>query len=63
MRVIVDDDVCGGHGVCFGLCPEVFDLTDDGYAVVLVDTVPAEHVDVVRDAVGQCPSGAITIED
>ena len=36
MKVEVDADQCKGHGVCWGLCPEVFDLTDDGYAVVLV---------------------------
>lgn len=61
MRVAVDADVCGGHGVCVGLCPEVFELHDDGYAFVKVDEVPAEHEDVVRKAVGQCPNHAISI--
>lgn len=63
MKVEVDDDVCGGHGVCWGLCPEVFDLTDDGYAVVLVDEVPTEHEAAVREARTRCPSGAITVEE
>ncbi len=61
MRVTVDDDRCGGHGVCFGLCPEVFDLSDDGYAVVKVDEVPPEHQEAVRKAATQCPTYAITI--
>lgn len=60
MRVEVDADRCRGHGVCWGLCPEVFELTDDGYAVVLVDEVPAEHEAVVLDAVRQCPERAIS---
>ena len=60
MRVAVDDDVCRGHGVCCTLCPEVFDLGDDGYASVLVDVVPAEHEDAVRSAVTRCPERAIT---
>lgn len=60
MKAHVDTDICAGHGVCFGLCPEVFDLTDDGYAVVIVDEIPAEFEDVVRQAVVQCPSRAIT---
>ncbi len=61
MRVTVDDDQCKGHGVCWGLCPEVFELTDDGYAVVLVDRVPAEHTEAVHTAIEQCPEHAISI--
>ena len=60
MRVSVDEDRCAGHGVCWSLCPEVFDLNDDGYAVVLLPDVPAEHQDHVRAAVKQCPSQAIS---
>ena len=33
MKVTVDEDRCRGHGVCWTICPEVFDLSDDGYAV------------------------------
>ncbi|MGN0041881.1 ferredoxin, partial [Rhodococcus sp. (in: high G+C Gram-positive bacteria)] len=50
MKVSVDDDSCRGHGVCLALCPEVFDLSDGGYAVTLVSEVPAEHEDSVREA-------------
>ena len=60
MKVSVDADVCGGHGVCVSLCPEVFTLTDDGYAVVQVAEVPVEFEDAVRAAVNQCPTRAIT---
>ena len=63
MKVHVDADICAGFGVCLGLCPEVFELHDDGYAIVLVGEVPAEHEDAVRTAVGQCPSNAISISD
>lgn len=61
MKVAIDDDRCRGHGVCWSLCPQVFDLTDDGYAVVLVTEVPLEHEPVVRDAVRHCPEHAITV--
>ncbi len=33
MKATVDDQRCRGHGVCITICPEVFELTDDGYAV------------------------------
>jgi ferredoxin len=60
MRVAIDEDLCRGHGVCVSLCPEVFDLSDDGYATVLVEEVPAHHEDTVRAAVVRCPERAIT---
>jgi ferredoxin len=63
MKVHVDSQVCAGFGVCLGLCPEVFELHDDGYAVVVVDEVPPEHEDAVRQAVNQCPSRAISLSD
>ena len=39
MRVTVDADRCEGHARCWAVCPEVFDLDDEGHAVVLVDEV------------------------
>lgn len=63
MKVHVDSNVCAGFGVCIGLCPEVFSLHDDGYAVVLVDEVPPEHEDAVRQAVSHCPARAISLSD
>lgn len=61
MKVRVDPDRCRGQGICLGLCPELFALTDDGYAEVLVSEVPAELESTVRDAVAQCPERAISI--
>jgi ferredoxin len=46
-----------------GLCPEVFELHDDGYAIVLVSDVPSELEDSVRQAVSQCPARAISLSD
>lgn len=63
MKVHVDANVCAGFGVCVGLCPEVFALHDDGYAIVLVDEVPPEHEDPVRLAVSHCPARAISLSD
>ncbi len=61
MRVTVDADVCGGHGACLSTAPTVFALTDDGYAVVIVDDVPAELEAAVEQAALHCPTKAITI--
>lgn len=59
MKVTVDADRCRGHGVCCALCPEIFGLTEDGYATALVVEVGQELVDAVQEAVRQCPEKAI----
>jgi ferredoxin len=63
MRVIVDDERCKGHGMCCTSCPELFELTDSGYAIVLMEEVPTELEDAARTAVQQCPEHAISIEE
>jgi ferredoxin len=62
VRVRVDDDICAGHGACFATCPAVFRLTTDGFSEVIVDVVPAEHVEAATTAVEQCPEHAIEME-
>jgi len=61
VKVSVDEDRCAGHGVCVGLCPEVFDLTTEGYAIAIVTDVPASFETVVRQASEQCPTSAILV--
>ena len=61
MKASIDDSRCRGHGVCTTLCPEVFAMTDDGYAEVLVDEVPDDLYDNAREARDACPENAITL--
>jgi len=60
MRVSVDDQRCRGHGVCMTLCPDVFSLTDDGYAVAIAADVPTELEAVAQEAIQCCPEQAIS---
>lgn len=59
MKVWVDDQCCRGHGMCLTLCPEVFSLTDDGYAEAITGDVPTELVAAAREAIECCPEQAI----
>lgn len=61
MQVLVDGDRCEGHARCAGLCPEVFDLDDDGFAVVRTPDVPESLRSAVETAASNCPEGAISI--
>ena len=61
MKVSVDPDLCQGHARCWQICPDVFDLDDEGHASVEVADVPADLVEKVHDAVRNCPERAITV--
>ena len=60
MRVGVDEDRCAGHGMCLTLCPEVFEMSDDGWAVANPGHVPAEFESAARAAIENCPEHAIS---
>ena len=63
MRLSLDRDACQGHNRCYLLAPELFDVDDEGYAVLIGDgTVPERLEDKARLAVDNCPEFAITVE-
>ena len=59
MKVTVDEDRCAGHGMCLTLCPEVFEMTDDGWAVADPGELPVGLEDSAREAIENCPERAI----
>ncbi len=63
MKVAVDADLCQGHARCWDICPEVFELDDEGHAAVPVADVPPELEAKARQAVVNCPERAISSTD
>jgi ferredoxin len=61
MKVTVDPDRCQGHARCWDICPEVFDLDEQGHGQVLLPQVPAEFEAKAADAAANCPERAITV--
>lgn len=59
MKVVVDEDLCEGHGKCEAAAPEVFELGDDDLSHVLVDDVHEELRAKVENAIRLCPRQAI----
>ena len=60
MKVVVNPDMCEGHGKCELTAPEVFKLGPDDVSVVLVDDVPDSLKDKVDRAIRLCPRQAIS---
>lgn len=63
MRVVVDFDRCQSNAICMSLCPEVFEVRDDGF-LYIINEHPDDSLRLrVDEAVRQCPTQAISIED
>ena len=61
MKASVNADLCQGHARCWDICPEVFDLDDEGHSVVIREDVPAELEAKATEAARNCPERAITL--
>jgi ferredoxin len=63
LLVTVDAERCQGHARCYAACPEVFDVDEQGNAVVITPVVPAGREQEVREAAANCPEAAIKVND
>jgi ferredoxin len=62
MRIKADFDLCESNAVCVGMAPDVFELDDNDYLVILNDEVPDGRVEEMRQVVASCPRSALSIE-
>lgn len=63
MRLQVDYTRCTGLGVCESIAPAVFGINEDG-SLELHNDCPADALrPAIEDAVGSCPTEAISIID
>ena len=59
MKVVVNRDNCIGCGACESLCPEVFQIDDEGISTVICEDLSAVDESALNDAVEGCPTSAI----
>jgi sterol 14-demethylase len=60
-RIVVDRDLCQGHGVCESEAPAVFAVSKKGELTVLDDQPPEAQRAAVDAAVKYCPTHALSI--
>ena len=58
MKYAVNDN-CIGCGLCAGICPEVFSMTDDGVARAIKAEAPDAVLSSAEEAKDSCPVNAI----
>lgn len=61
MKITIDRDLCIASGTCSEELPEVFELDDEGIAIV--KNPQGADDDAILEAAGNCPTEAIIIED
>jgi ferredoxin len=66
MKVRVDEDLCIGDETCVEICPEIFEMNEEGLAVTKIgddEAVPESLEAACREAAESCPAEAIIIEE
>ncbi len=61
MKVVINEELCTGCGLCMDSCSEVFEMGDT-IVYVKMDNVPTELEGCCREAIENCPMEAITTE-
>ena len=62
-HIVVDRDLCQGHGVCEGEAPDLFEVGKDMQVVVLAERPSDDARAAAEAAVKYCPTHAISIVD
>ena len=60
-HIVINREICSGHGRCYSLHPELFDVDDSGYPLTWNETISDEHVSGAQDAAANCPEGALRV--
>jgi ferredoxin len=61
-KPVVDYDLCIGCGSCVEICPEVFELGEDGTKVFVIADNKCNTCDC-EEAAGVCPVEAISFSE
>lgn len=60
-KVVVDRDTCIGAASCVAIAPDVFDLDEDGKAIVKKGGLKTTDNETILDAAKSCPVDAVKV--
>lgn len=63
IKPIIIHDLCIGDGICETICPDVFELRDDGLAYVIEENPSEDLRSAIEESIEACPTEAIELEE
>jgi len=65
MKLLIDGEICQGHGRCYRLAPDLLGYDDEGYVTPRDEPIdfPAGERPLAEEIVGTCPEQAISLID
>ncbi|NLC95385.1 MAG: ferredoxin [Bacilli bacterium] len=63
MKAFVDKNTCIGCELCPSLCPDIFYMSSEGYAVAKDIEIPEDLIESAQSAAESCPTGSITVDE
>ncbi len=61
LKIIIDRTKCAGEGICVGIAPGIFDLDEEGLAIVVAPE--GADQESILEAAEMCPQDAIIVID
>ena len=62
MKIVLNDDLCVGHGRCYAVAPDVYDADEQGHCVVkIAGDVPEDLAAQARTGAANCPEDALSV--
>lgn len=61
MKAMLEKEGCIACGLCASLCPEVFQMENDGKAGVIQEDVPDNVLGSAKEAEENCPVSVIAL--
>ncbi|GAS93853.1 3Fe-4S ferredoxin [Mycolicibacterium canariasense] len=63
MKIQINRDRCEGHGQCIAVAPDIFDLDDEGIAILLTSESVSEGLAGQAAAAAEvCPVAALMLD-
>ncbi|MHC8380537.1 ferredoxin [Pseudomonas sp. LB3P14] len=61
LKLVVDRSACCAYGLCAEICPELYQLDENGIVVLQQEIVPPGLEARAREGAESCPQGAIEV--
>jgi len=63
MRLVIDYDLCVGHGMCVTAAPDLITFEQGDQPTLLVEVIASDRERMAQMAVDSCPERALSLED